>query len=185
MSFKCNGNLEDCRRISYFASSWFILKAQPETGKSLHMSPDSCSSEKWHLGQMTHNVCFALKPNHDHSWQTAPPSCSQACLSPHNCFFIEIILPTSPPLNCCIRVGAPTFCHRPAGPPHSPQTSSWLRWALTRRKKTRARGWNMAAITNRKTSGKGGPCKLTAAASQWKHWWVKSTKLKLSERTAE
>lgn len=39
---------------------------------------------------------------------------------------------------------------------------------------TRARGWNMAAITNRKTSGKGGPCKLTAAASQWKHWWVKA-----------
>lgn len=52
--------------------------------------------------------------------------------SPHNHVFHSAPIP---PLNYCIRVGAPTLCHHTAVPPHSSQTSSWLRWALTRRKK--------------------------------------------------
>lgn len=42
---------------------------------------------RWTTAAAT-NVCFPLKSNNDHPWQTVPPSCSHAHMSPHNLFLI-------------------------------------------------------------------------------------------------
>lgn len=182
---QCNGNLKDFKRISHLGPSW-ILKAQPETGKSLHMPPDLCSSEKWDIWESgrrhkllpcfiwttafttvtqwmtaaTTNVCFPVRPsNNDHPWQTVP-SQPRFSFCPHPSF--ELLHPCgcshALSSHCC----ATTFL----------PDQFLTQMSTDEAEETRACGWNMAAITNRKTSGKGGPCKLTTTARQWKRWWA-------------
>lgn len=104
----------------------------------------------------TPNVCFPLKANDDHPWQTGPPSCSHARMSPHNPF---LILPPSllgivvsvwvhPP-----SVIAPLCHHLPPRPvPDSDERwrggrneSTWLKYGSNYKQKDVRKGWPVEA----------------------------------------
>lgn len=101
----------------------------------------------------TATVCFPLKSNNVRPWQTVPTSRWHARMSPSQAFL------TLPP-TLSFELPYPCGCARPLSS-HCCATAFLLDQFLTQMstdeaEENRARGWNMAAITNRKTSGEAG-----------------------------